>query len=390
MDSGSSQPTQTSQVTIPTYAKPYMTDLLGKAAALTSAEYQPYEGERVAPATADQLAARAAAAELQTPGQFDVATGMVGAAGLAGLGSQYSPSTFSYEQVSGPTLQQYQAQGPADVAQGLGSFTAPGIAQQYMSPYQQAVTDVQKAAALREAQMAATQESLAAARRPGSSRSYGQAIAQAERERGLLSRLAEIQATGSQAAFDAAQRAFEAEQARGLQAGLQTQRLGTETDLANLRAKLGVQELGARSDLEAALANQRAALEAAKMGEQSSQFGAEFGLKGQELGLRAGESMAKLGATELASEMDRLKFQEAMGQLSQADAQRLQDLQYQDFLNQKQFPYQNIGFMSDILRGTAGLAGTGGRSIYEAPASPLQQIVGPGLLGLGLYKEFMS
>ena len=75
-----------------------------------------------------------------------------------------------------------------------------------------------------------------------------------------------------------------------------------------------------------------------------------------------------------------------MGQLSQADQQRLYDLQYQDFVAQQQSPYQNIGFMSDILRGSGSLAKNVG--VYDAPANPLQQIVGPGLLGLGLYKEF--
>jgi hypothetical protein len=55
---------------------------------------------------------------------------------------------------------------------------------------------------------------------------------------------------------------------------------------------------------------------------------------------------------------------------------------------QQQAPYAQLGFMSDLLRGSASLAKNTG--VYDAPASPLQQMVGPGLLGLGIYKEFMS
>jgi len=43
--------------------------------------------------------------------------------------------------------------------------------------------------------------------------------------------------------------------------------------------------------------------------------------------------------------------------------------------------------MSDILRGSANLAGTGGKTVYEQQPSLLSQITGPGLLGLGLYRE---
>jgi hypothetical protein len=58
---------------------------------------------------------------------------------------------------------------------------------------------------------------------------------------------------------------------------------------------------------------------------------------------------------------------------------------YQDFLAQQRYPYSQIGFMSDLLRGSANLAQSGGRAIYDAPASPLSQVAGLGLAGLGMY-----
>jgi hypothetical protein len=40
-------------------------------------------------------------------------------------------------------------------------------------------------------------------------------------------------------------------------------------------------------------------------------------------------------------------------------------LAYQDFISQQQMPYKNLGFLSDILRGSASLAATGGKTVYE-------------------------
>jgi len=296
---GGSQPTQTSTVSIPEYARPYMEDVLGRAEALTTAPYQVYGGERIAGPTGLQLQAREETAGLETPGQFDVATGLTGAGGLQALSAG----------------QNY-----------MGMATDPYAVQAFASPYMQNVVDVQKQSALREAQQAQAAANLAAGRRPGSISSAAQAIGQAERERGLLSRMNEIQAVGSQKAYEDAMR--------------------------------------------------------------SLQFGSELGLKGAQAGMQAGEGLARIGATEQAADLERLKFQESMGSLSQADQQRLLDLQYQDFMAQQQAPYAQLGFMSDLLRGSGSLAKNTG--VYDAPASPLQQIVGPGLLGLGIYKEFMK
>ena len=77
--------------------------------------------------------------------------------------------------------------------------------------------------------------------------------------------------------------------------------------------------------------------------------------------------------------------QEQFGGLSQAEQQKAMDLAYQDFLTQQQYPYKQLGFMSDILRGSANLAATGGKAIYEAPPSMLSQVGGLGLGALGLY-----
>lgn len=328
-------PTQVTQMTIPEYAKPYTERMLGRAEALMEAPYQVYGGERFAGPTAGQETVRAEAMGLQTPGQFDVGTGLVGAGGIEALRATFDPS-----------VQQYQMAGPE-------IFGVPQ-ATQYMSPFMQQVVDIQKRQAIEDAQKTQLAQNLAAPRQ-GTYGGARQTLAQIEREKALSGQLGDIQARGLQTAYESAQQQFERDRA----------------------AQMSSQQQ-----------NLNALLETQKLREQGRLAGAELGLKGTQTAIGAGEGLAKIGATQQAAELDRLKFQESMGQLSQSDAQRLYDLQYQDFLAQQQYPYEQIGFMSDVLRGSGNLAKNSG--VYDAPASPLQQMVGPGLLGLGIYKEFMS
>ncbi len=386
--SAPTQPTATSQVSIPEYAKPYMEKVLGKTEALTEKPYQTYGGERIAPSGLEQQQVRERVAGMTGPEQYGMATGYAGQAAQAGMAAgQFQPGVFTAPLTQAAQLRQFQAGAPAEVQGGLGSFTSPEAASQFMSPYMQNVVNVQQREAIRAAQQGQLGANLAAAK----SGTYGgarQTLAMTERERNLQDQLAKIQATGSQAAYDAAQRAFEQEQARNLQAGLQTQQLGTQTGLQNLQARLGVQQLGAQQSLETQRLNQQALMDAQRMREQSRQFGTTAGLQGAQAATQASQVLGQLGTAQQAAALDLAKAQEGFGAMGQAERQRALDVAYQDFLQQQQYPYKQIGFMSDLLRGSANLAGAGARTMYEAPPSALSQIVGPGLLGLGMYREF--
>lgn len=76
-----------------------------------------------------------------------------------------------------------------------------------------------------------------------------------------------------------------------------------------------------------------------------------------------------------------------LGAMQQADIQRPLDIAYQDFLNQQNYPYKQLGFMSDLIRGTP----TGSSSVmsmYQAPGSLAGQIAGIGMGAYGLSKAF--
>jgi hypothetical protein len=116
-------------------------------------------------------------------------------------------------------------------------------AQQYMSPFQQNVVDVQKREAVNDAKKGQILQDLGAARQ-GTYGGSRQLLAGLEREKNLGQQLGDIQARGSQAAFENAQSQFERDRAAGMTTGQQ-----------NLNAALQQQQLGVNTGLQSALAN---------------------------------------------------------------------------------------------------------------------------------------
>lgn len=62
-----------------------------------------------------------------------------------------------------------------------------------------------------------------------------------------------------------------------------------------------------------------------------------------------------------------------LGALQQAQAQRGLDIPYQEFLNEQNYPYKQLGFQSDLIRGLP-LGQTSSKSVYEAAPSGAQQL----------------
>lgn len=149
------------------WAGPYVTNMLGRGAALSNMPYTAYEG----PLTA-------------------------------------GPSTLQ--------TQAFQGLGALNIPTS-GSFTAPGTAATYMSPFLEGALAPQVAAARRQADISAQnlQTQYGKAGAYGGSR---QAVAEAELNRGLLDRLDSIYGTGYENAFQRAQDQFNTEQRYGLDA----------------------------------------------------------------------------------------------------------------------------------------------------------------------------
>lgn len=369
---GGSQPTTTkqeiTQSTLPEYARPYYENLLQQAEGLTlGATYTPYGGQRIADFTPQQQQVQQEIGGMTTPGQFQAGSQMAAQAGLASMqAGQYDPTQFNMQTVTPEQLQYFQMGGPQQ-------FSGEA-AQQYMSPYIQNVLDIQKREALLDAQRTQLAQDLGAARQ-GTYGGSRQLLAAMERERNLGQNLGDIQARGLQSAYEAAAGQFNTEQALRQQAAME-----------NLRSALGVQELGTRTGLEAALANQRSDLEAQRMAEQSRQFGAQQGLAGLGQSLQAAQTLGTLGQYQQSADLSRLSAQQQAAAQQQALNQQYLDTAYEDFIRQRDYPLEMLQQYSSILRGVP-VTPSSTSTTYAPKPSVAQQLLGGGLGALGMYKS---
>lgn len=248
MDSGGggSQQASSTQVTdLPEWARGYAKSNIERGAALADKPYEAYGGNRIAGFSPMQEQARQAAAGMSA--------------------------------------------GPEAFSQGVGA---------YMSPYMQQVVDIQKREAARQSGMAGQQEQAQAAQ-AGAFGGTRDAILRAERGRNLDQQMGDIQARGSQAAFDQASNQFR----QGITQGM---------DINRLQNAYGGQE----------------------------------------------QALRQQGLTQA----------------------------YQDWQNQQNYPYKQLGFMSDLIRGTPLGSQT---SMYGQQPSMLSQLGGLGAAAYGL-SRFMA
>jgi hypothetical protein len=569
-DGGGSAPTSqtVTQSNIPDYARPQFEEMLGRAKTISEQPYQVYSGQRIAGFDPLQQMAYQGASQMQMPGRAGQSMeDMYGFAQRAG-NTQYGPSQYgnqfqaprqyrpgqfgydqvqnqqieaaqlgmapraraaqaqaaqlgmaprmraqqfdqpadvSFERVNAPQLRDLQMQGAANV--GTQSFTQPGAQQQFMDPYMQNVVDTQTREALRMADRAGIQRRGARAQQ-GAYGGSAAALENAEANRNLATQLGDIQAKGSQAAYQSGMGQFNTEQQAALQAALANQQVQQQTGVQNLSAALQTQGLGAQTGLtsqqlnqaaglQSGLANQQMAynsglqnaqlrqqaglanqalqgqyglqqgqfdqqiglanqqaqnqiglanqalrgqyglqqgqfeqqaamqnpqlnmqaqqlnqqaradaqrqaeasrqfgygqqMQAAGMGaqygqaanqlnEQSRQYGAGLGLQGLQAGMQGMTQYGNLGNLYNQQQQGIYNFQNQMGAQQQRLNQDILSQQYQDFLNQQRYDRDQIGFMSDLIRG-AGMNSS--QTTYQAPPPLSSQLAGFGTAAYG-------
>ena len=206
-----------------------------------------------------------------------------------------------------------------------GQFGAQ--AGQYMDPYMQNVVDIQQREAQRQADIGRTQSN-AAAVKSGAFGGSRQAIVDAEANRNLALQKGDIQARGLQDAYSRGQQQFNTEQ---------------------------------------------------QLREQSRQYGAGLGLQGLQTALSGAGQLGALGGQQFGQGMDINKLQQTYGTQQQGQVQNILNQQYEDFLAQKKYPYQQLEFQSNLLRGTPSGST---QTMYTPNPSTAQQL---GSLGMGAY-----
>jgi hypothetical protein len=376
-----------SQTTIPDYAKPYVQNLLGQAQAVTNTTQNPYMqymGERVAQFTPMQQQAYEGAQGMQVAPQMQQATDITGLASQAALNyEKYNPAAFSAYTVQNPSLNYYQM----DPSQGVttDSFTRPSTQDLYMSPYMRNVVERQQADAQRQSEIASQIQGAQAAR-SGAFGGSGDYLMRGQARNNLARQQGDIFAQGQQAAFTQGQQQFNQEQAARLQANLANQQAGLQVGGQNLQAKLGVQQLGAGQDLQAQLANQNQLMQAQQLAEQSRQYGAGLGLQGLQTALTGAGQLGNLGQNQFGQQMGINQLQSQYGGQQQQQVQNVLNNQYQDYLGFQNYPYKQLGFMSDMLRGLPLTQQSS--TIYSQAPSMVSQVAGLGTAALGASKLF--
>jgi hypothetical protein len=444
MSSGGSSKTPTeqtiTQTNIPKEFMPYFEGMMTRAQTASEEPYQPYGGARIA--GSDQFADIGASQNLtrQTASQGIAGLPQAQAAAMGNLGraqqlGQYNTGNFSqfggFQATQATPFSGFQA-GQAtpfsDFSEAkfsefgfgpAGQFTGSSVGQ-YMNPYMQNVVDIQKGQAQEDYDIA-RQGRNARAVSAGAFGGSRAAVQEGLAERDLLRRQGDIQAQGLSTAYGDAQRMFgedraarmtteqaqAAERARvqggsaGEAARVQQARAEelARTQGVNISEAARVQqaraeELARTQGISVAEAARIQAAQAAELGrvqtgtEASRQFGAGQGLAALQASGAAAGQLAGFGEQQRAAQIQNAQMLEAIGRARQGEAQAGLDIAYQDFLRQQNYPREQLGFYSDVLRGLpVAPAGTQTQtgSVYT---NPLQQTLGAGLTGLSLYRAY--
>ena len=238
-----------------------------------------------------------ALASTNQPGFQQGIGSLYGAADAARAAARIGPAPTAQAAQTGynPNLQAFQM-GPAERLQ-TQSITAPGSAQQYMSPYQQAVTDIGVREAQRQDDIARRGRN-AAAVKSGAFGGSRQAIMESEAARNLSQLKADIQNKGSQEAYMAGQQQFNAEQQARLAAQQANQQAGLTVGQQNLASLQNTQQLGTQTGLQTSLAN-LSNQQQTNLANQALQ--GQYGLSGAQFGLQAAQQQAAAGTGQIGA-----------------------------------------------------------------------------------------
>jgi len=283
-------PTQTQQIQYgfaPEVAE-YAQTMLGQSAALTDLETNPYMQY--------QGERTAQFSPLQTQSYENAAlmqtAPQLGDAtaltGLAGLGALNTQYTFNPSNFG-------SAFNAANTKDAQGNVTGNTM----MSPYMDNVVARQQQDAQRQAQITG-QAQQAQASRSGAFGGSGDYLMRSQAANNLARQKGDIQASGLQNAYNQA-----------------------------------MQQYNTQNQVNA----------------QQQQFGAGLGLQGLQTANQSAQNLGNLGNTQYQQNMGINALQNQYGLQQQQQVQNDLSNKYQDYLNFQNYPYKQLSFMSDMLRG---------------------------------------
>jgi len=294
MGGGGGAPTETkstvTQTNLPEYVRPYFERLLQRTETESKRDYEPYQGQRIADVSQDILTSEDRVRGIADQGLPEIQASL----DRFQRSMDFQPRQFTGEEVG-----------------------------KYMSPYMDEVIARQKQGATEDylAQLPqGAAQAISAGAFGGSREGVQRGIGQSK----FLDRLADIEATGRQQAFDKAAGLFQADRAADVQA--------------------------------------------------------------EQLGLGAATQFAGLGERRRMGAIDDAKLLETIGKAGMGREQAGLDLAYQDFVRQQAFPQERLGLFSSVLRGIP-VTPSQTATTYQ-PFDPLGRALGLGLTALGGARYF--
>lgn len=413
--------TPTSSSTATTYLdpdmKPYYAEIAATAEGLAKEPRQLYEDPRLAGFTPEQDAAFAGIASLRTPTEYNTASGLYGQAGNYSAGSITEPTALGGASFStigdttntlgsasfSPTFANYQELGGANFTNPADLNFNAAAAQQYINPYATGVLDVSARKLREEAARNIALGGLKSAGLGGYAGS-GNAINAAAVNRALTTGVGDIYSKGLAEAYANAQAQFNADRTarmdqeraiekarqdiygtnlsayeRAAKQRLDEERAAEEAErsryAANIRAKQDQLKLRLDQQAEAEKAretiyglNADKALQAFKANEEARQWAAENKRKNA-------EGLMSLAGQRQTSDLGRLAALEQVGRTKQALRQRQYDIDYENFIEGREWQRNLLSWANNIIKGLpAGQAET--RYNYDAPPSMVNQLAG--------------
>jgi hypothetical protein len=360
-------------------------DLTGTASQMDAATMQGREAQAAAMQAASMQAAQANRGDIRDIKAIQADVDKYKAAGMQ------APLALQAEAYQAAQMQGAQLQGPK-------SWTDEGMAQKYMNPYQQNVTDIAKRESMRDfgKQLAQLRSQATGQKAFGGTRA---ALQESEARRGQAQRMSDIEAQGLNEAYKSGMGQFSAEQGLGLQAGQSNLQAALTMQQQNQAATNAQRQMYVQQALDAAKTSYGGELTAAQQNQIAQNAAAQFNSQSQNtaynnyVAQQLAASQANQGMdwntvnlntqNQQAAALANAQFQQQAAQLNAQNQQQaeLANQQYglggfQSNLNNAQFNQQanqqnaqllqqmalanqNVGLQSAIQNQQAGLTGQG-------------------------------
>ena len=359
-----------SQTVLPAWYENYAQDILANQKAVAARPYVPYEGQRIADPTADTLASYDATRGASGAYQPALALGTMATADT--LGQKSLSVAEPYRKAALSIDPGGEASGALGSALGMASTATNPYGWQYAQPYLEKasgnVTDPSEylnpyiehvvnrygelgARTLREQLMPGvlskyiTAGQLGFGPREGSGTPSGMYTDTARALRDVQEGVGQQQLSALADAYKQSQAAMQADYERYGQLGATAGSIGSNQAQAAASAANAAANVGAT---QGALAQQTAALQAQIAQQAAQQAQADTAAQ-----LAAGQQLGQQGAQAQSLGLTGAGALNTVGQQQQAQTQQGLSMAYQDFLNQQNYPQQQINQSTQTLQGVS-------------------------------------